>query len=118
MSVWEAYKRRRLWDENMGGGDSPVDKFRFNGEDGEFAEDYEKVQQELFKVVLSKYPDETIDFLNTIAQRGDEEVGSLLRKMRKENGSRLPKEPQHPTEGDEVMPPMADVGHNPDNDGE
>lgn len=101
----------------MDDGSNPVDKFRFNTGEEDYAEDYEKVQQELFKVVLSKYPNETLDFLNTIAQRGDEEITNLLRKMRKDKGMRLPREPQHPTDGDEVVPSMADRGHDQGGEG-
>jgi hypothetical protein len=63
-----------------------------------------------------KYPNETVDFLNTIAKRGDEEVRSLVRKMRRDKGPKLPKEPQHPTDGDEVVPAMADRGHDMNSD--
>jgi tRNA G46 methylase TrmB len=119
MSVWKEYLRRRELREGLADGGDPVAKFKFNTDDEDYAEDYEKVQQELFKTVMSKYPNETLDFLNTIAQRGDEEIASLLRKMKKDKGPKLPHEPQHPTEGDEVVPSTADTGHNPDfNSGE
>jgi hypothetical protein len=119
MSFWERYVERRKMREGLGDGDSPVDRFRFNTDDDDVGEDHEKVQQELFKVVMGKYPQEAVDFLNTIAQRGDEEVASLLRRMKKEKGPRLPRGPQHPTDGDEVVPATADTGHNPDfNSGE
>lgn len=116
MSHWKEFMRRRQLSEGLASGVSPVDKFRFNTDDADddVAQDHEKLQHELFKVVMSKYPNETMDFLNTIANRGDEEVSSLLRKVRRDKGPKLPKEPQHPTDGDEVVPSMADRGHNPE----
>lgn len=116
MSFWKEYVRRRRVQEGMEDGSSPVDRFKFNTDDEDFAEDYEKVQTELFKLVFSKYPNETVDFLNTIAQRGDEEIAGLLRKMKKDKGTKLPKEPRHPTDGHEIVPSKADVAHNPEND--
>lgn len=119
MSVWKQFIKNRSIKEGLEDGSDPVAKFKFNGDDNDYAEDYEKVQQELFKTIMSKYPNECIDFLNTIANRGDEEVSSLLRKMKKEKSSnRLPREPQHPTDGHEVMPSSADTGHAPEYDGE
>lgn len=119
MSIWKDYLRKRQLLEGLADGGDPVAKFKFNGEDDEdYAEDYEKIQQELFKVVMSKYPNETVDFLNTLASRGDEEVSSLLRKMKKDKGTKLPREPQHPTDGHEVVPSSADSGHNPEFDGD
>lgn len=114
MSVWRNYLKQRRLREGLADGHDPVDKFKFNTDDEDFAEDHEKVQQELIKTVLNKYPEETMDFLSTIANRGDEEVSSLLRRLRKERGSRLPREPQHPSSGDEVVPSSADVAHNPE----
>lgn len=110
MSLWQKYTKTRAIREGLG--DSPVDKFKFNSDDDGFAEDHEKLQQELFKAVISKYPEETMDFFNTIANRGDEEVAGLMKKMSKEKGFRLPKEPQHPTDGHEFVPSTADIGHN------
>jgi hypothetical protein len=119
MSVWKQFLKNRHVRESLEDGSDPTARFKFNSEDDDYAEDYERVQQELFKIVLSKYPNECLDFLNMIANRGDEEISGLLRKMKKEKSSgRLPKEPQHPTDGDEVVRAAADVGHNPEYEGE
>jgi hypothetical protein len=112
MSAWKQYMNKRQLREGLADGHNPVDKFRFNTRDEDHAEDYEKTQTELFKTVMSKYPNETQEFLNSLAQRGDEEIANLLRKMRKDKGPRLPREPRHPTDGDEVVPSTADTGHN------
>lgn len=119
MSEWQKYLEKRAYLEGLGdtGGGSPVDRFKFNTDDEDMAEDHEHVQQELFKVVIGKYPEETMDFLNTIANRGDEEVASLLRRVRKDKSSRLPREPKHPSDGDEFVPSSADIAHNPEQGG-
>jgi hypothetical protein len=111
MSLWNQYLRKRGVSEALDDESNPVDKFKFNTDDEDYAEDYEKVQTELFKVVFAKYPTETVDFLNTIAGRGDEEVTNLLRKMRKDKGTKLPRRPEHPTDGHEFVPSTADRGH-------
>jgi hypothetical protein len=114
MSVWKNWLTKRRFIEGLGDDTNPADKFKFNTDDDDFGEDYERVQSELFKVIINKYPDEAMDFFNTIAGRGDEEVASLLRKLRTDKSPRLPRQPQHPTDGDEVVPSTADTGHNPE----
>lgn len=121
MSHWQQYVKNKKFYENIDAeldSQDPVNKFKFNGEDEDYAEDYEKIEKELFGIVMRKYPNESIDFLNTLASRGDQEVSSLLRKLKKEKSSnRLPREPRHPTDGHEVAPSLADTGHNPDEGG-
>ena len=116
MSAWKDYKKKQRLREGLADGQNPVDRFRFNTNDEDYAEDYEKTQVELFKVAMSKYPTETQDFLNGLAQRGDEEIANLLRKVRKDKTTKLPKAPQHPTDGDEIVPFTADSGY--DSNGE
>lgn len=71
--------------------------------------DYEKVKRELFTVVLTKYPDETFRFLEEIGDRGDEEVRTLLRKLRRQKtgGGGF----THKHDPDQVVPCIADTGH-------
>jgi len=110
MSMWTKWKKRRDLTEGLGEGGSPVDSFKFNtGGDGH-AEDYEHIQHELFSIVMSKYPDETMQFLDGIAQRGDEEVLNLLRKLQQEPsmGDEDGNTPRNPPE---VVPPASDTGH-------
>lgn len=104
MSIWREYRRVR---ESLSLGDDPAAKFDFE----DAADDHEHVQVELFKAALSKYPGETMDFLNSLANRGDEEISSLLRRVRKDKGPALPKEPRHPSDGHEIVPSSADRGH-------
>jgi hypothetical protein len=108
--MFQEWLKQRKIKEEFGMGSEPVDQFKFNTDDQDFADDHEHIQKELFKVVMSKYPEETLQFLNEIAARGDEEVASLLRKMQKD-GPRQMQEPSHPTDGDEVVPSGADTGY-------
>lgn len=106
MSMFQKWLRMR---EGFADSGDPVDGFKFDGEDQDFAADHEHVQQELFKTILSKYPEEMMQFLDGIAQRGDSEVASLLSKLKREKKPYT--EPQHNTEPDEVVPSGADRGY-------
>jgi len=116
MSIFKDYMRRRQVKEGMGEGGDPIDDFKFNSGDEDFADDYDNIKQELFDAVLSKYPEETMQFLNGIAQRGDEEIASLLSKLQQERPGEV-KEPHHPTDYDEIVPSGADSGFGGDGDG-
>jgi len=111
MSMFKDWMRRRNLREGLADSGEPMDGFKLNSDDNDFAADHEHIQKELFKTILTKYPDETMQFLNGIAQRGDEEVANLLSKMRREKKTQF-KEPKHPTDGDEVVPSGADSGYN------
>ena len=89
---------------------NPSDRFKLNNSD-DLGSDYDHTLQELMKVVMSKYERETMQFLNGIAARGDQEVANLVKKLDKEVKPIPTAEPRHPTEGDEVVPPNADTGH-------
>lgn len=110
MSMFADWLEKKRLRESLEDGDDPVSNFRFNNDDDDFSDDQDQVQAELFKTVLRKYPEETMDFLHTIAQRGDTEISALLNKIDKGRGPRLNKEPRHPSDYDEVMPPIADTG--------
>ena len=109
MGHFKAWLRERRIKEDINGS-SPDNKFQSS--QGDFGTDYERAQKELFSAVMSKYPTETLQFLDGIAQRGDEEVRSLLAKVRKDKQPNEFKKPTHPTDGDEVVPPAADTGYN------
>ena len=105
------FKKWLRYREGLGDTGEPMDGFKLGADDNDFAGDHEHIQKELFKVIMSKYPDEAMQFLNGIAQRGDQEVASLLSKLKREKKSQF-KEPQHPTDGHEVVPSGADSGYN------
>ena len=117
MSTFQDWLKNRQLREEFGAEGEPVDDFKFNTDDQDFADDYENVEKELFKAVMSKYPEETEQFLNGIAQRGDEEISALLRKLKKDQPMQM-KEPQHPTDGDEIVPSGADSGYGGGGEGE
>jgi hypothetical protein len=52
-----------------------------------------------------------MQFFEGIAQRGDQEVAALLRKLQRDIGPTAHKEPDHPSDGDEVVPSGADTGY-------
>jgi hypothetical protein len=105
----EWLKKKRL-KEGLADGRDPVAGFKFNQDADDFAEDQDRAEADLFKTVMRKYPEETMDFLQTISQRGDTEISALLRKIDKNRGPRLSKNPEHPSSGDEVVPSLADSG--------
>ena len=111
ISMFREWLRRRRLQEGLADTVNPSDAFKLDNEDADFAADHEHLQKELFKTIMSKYPDETMQFLNGIAQRGDQEVASLLGKLRRDKKPQF-SEPKHPSEGDEVVPSGADRGYN------
>lgn len=117
MSVWKQFIKNRRIKESLEDGEDPAARFKFNDDEDDYADDYEKVQEEIFKTIMSKYPNECLDFISTIANRGDQEIANLLRRMKKNKSSnRLPREPQHPSDGHEVVPSAADSGVGPEFD--
>lgn len=74
--------------------------------------DFDKTKKELFDIVISRYPEETMQFLEEMSERGDEELKNLFRKLKHERGggpTHQPGNPQRQTHT--IIPPMADVGH-------
>jgi hypothetical protein len=120
MGVFTNWVKKKAIFEDLNAVNDPVDRFKFNdgGPDPDKPFDYEKVRSELFKLVMDKYPDETMRFLHDIAQRGDTEVKTLLAQM---NAGRKPKEfrePPHSSSQDEVVPSSADAAHGPGDGGQ
>lgn len=111
MSIYQQWLKKRMVREGLGDSGEPVDGFKYNAGDEDRGEDYERTQHELFKAVMSKYPEETMQFLNGIAQRGDQEIAELLRKLGSDKPVQM-KEPRHSSEEDEVVPSGADTGYN------
>lgn len=95
-------------------GESPVNAFKINNADN-FGVDYEHTMNDLLKLIITKYNNEFISFLKRLHQRGDEEVGSLLKKIDKPNISYQRFGKDNDTE--EIVPNDADRAHS-DVDGE
>lgn len=110
MNIYEKWLvKRRLREEN-GFEKEAAAQFLSNQEDEVISDDQEKIRQELFTLVCNKYPGETMQFLDGMAQRGDEEINNLMSKIRGGNLSSKVKEPKHPSEKPVVVPPLADSG--------
>ena len=115
--MFQEWLRKRGVKESFGDEADPVDGFKFGGSDDDYADDYENIQKELFKSVMSKYPDEAMEFFNGIAQRGDEEIAMLLSKLQQDKPNQS-REPSHPSDGDEIVPSNADTGFGGEGGGE
>ena len=113
MSNWQRWLKKRQFREGLGEGGDPVSDFKFSTGVDDNVDDYDHVQQELFKAVMSKYPEESMQFFDGIAQRGDQVIAALLRKLQQDQPTQM-KEPSHPGDGDEVVPSNADTGYGGD----
>ena len=110
MKSFAGWVERRTLLEDIEDVDDPADKYKLNS-DGDMADDYDRTLTELIKAVMSKYEQETMQFLTGIAERGDEEIADILRRLSKENRPSDFEEPEHPTSGREVVPPESDTGY-------
>lgn len=115
--MFKEWAKKRKIREDFDNDIGAADKFKFNVGEEDYADDHDHVEKELFKAVMSKYPEESMEFLNNIAARGDEEIASLLRKLNK-GGPEESKEPQHQSDGDEVVPYGSDSGFGGEEGGE
>jgi len=111
MGLWQQWIKNKCLKEQGDLSPNPDQTFKFNSNDADFGVDYDNVKRELFTVVWSKYTDEVMQFMNGIAQRGDQEVAALLRKLEKDVTPSQQKRPRHPAQDDELKPPEADTGH-------
>lgn len=114
MSIFREWLKKRGLKEGLDNNQDPVADFKFNSPDKDYAEDHDRLEMELFKTVWRKYPEETMDFLSSLSQKGDNELNALLRKVDKNQKPRLSREPQHPKDGEEVRIPVADGGFSGD----
>jgi len=118
MSMFQDWLKKKGYYEGFGDDSNPTNKFNFNIDDDDFAEDHDRLENELFKTILRKYPEETMDFFQTVAQRGDAEILNLIKKLDRGRGPRLSREPRHPSNYDEISPSSADAGFSGGSEGE
>ena len=102
MSLFADYLRKQKIRESLS---SPFEK---PAQDDQ-ADDYDQLQRELFKTIMSKYPEETEAFLNGFAQRGDQEIVGMLSKLGR--NMRSPAKAHHPSDQDEIVPAASDLAH-------
>ena len=111
MKTFAAYANERGLREDIEDIQNPSDRFKLNS-DEDMGSDYDHTLTELIKAVMNKYEQETMQFLQGIADRGDQEIADLMQKLGKEQKPSDIEGPRHPTDYDnEVVPPMADTGY-------
>lgn len=97
-------KKRKLGENS-----DPTDRFRFNG-DADIAGDYEHELREISKILITRYHDDFIRFLERLAEeRNDGELRSLVRHVQLGNSPDSWK-PRYPKDQDVVAMPTADRG--------
>lgn len=111
MGLWDQWLRNRHLKEQDDISSDPEQNFKFNKKGGDFGVDHDAIKHEIFDLVWRKYTDETMQFLSGIAQRGDHEIAMLLRKLESDVTPSQMKEPRHPSDDDELVPPNADTGN-------
>ena len=94
----------------------PTDKFKFNTTGEDIGNDYESTQREVTKAIMSKYHRQFMIFLNNLAdENSDSELKKFARKLETDKSSSSTKswKPDHHSDRDEVIPPAADRGFDP-----
>lgn len=118
MGLWDQWVKNKRFLEQENLASDPDQIFKFNSDDTELGVDHDAIKHELFDLVWNKYTDESMQFFSGIAQRGDQEIALLLRKLEKDATPSQMKEPRHPSDDNEVVPPNADTGHSDDGGGD
>lgn len=79
--------------------------------DNDFAQDNDHLEFEIFKLIKRKFPEDMRDFFDTLTQKGDNEINSLIKKFHK-TATDVGLNPEHPEEEkDEISPSSADSGY-------
>jgi len=116
-------QKRRYLESGLGGVEDPTDRFRFNNNQGnDIAVDYERIQQELVKLVMAKYQPKVLQFLKVLAEEhADQELMTLIRKLETDNspgammGSNSGWKPRNAP--DDIVAPEADKGNDANDSG-
>jgi len=111
MSIFKNWMKNKIIKEGLADGIDPSRNYQSNMDDQNSSNDYERNQRDLFKKVYEKYPEETLDFFHTMAQRGDQEIKNLLRKLDNRYSEKIKRGPEHAfNQKDELAPSLADSG--------
>lgn len=121
MAIYDFYNWlviKKAIEEGFDEPSDPTDKFKFNNADdrSNVADDYEKTQKEVTKVVMTKYHSQFMRFLRQLSEEhSDGELQGLIRKLETDKSSGYTKswKPNHPSNKDDVVPPEADRGIDP-----
>lgn len=91
----------------------PTDRFKHNP-DSDFAQDHDKAQQEIIKVLCTKYHKQFMIFLNQLAdEHRDRELEELTSQLQTDTATGRGWRPKHDSDKDRFMPPTADRGIDP-----
>lgn len=94
-------------------GIEPADRFSHNP-DTDRAPDREKTEQDLVKVLLSKYQREFMSFITQLGEEHrDREIQDFSSKLKTDVACGRPWRPDHASDKDRVVPPEADRGMDP-----
>ncbi len=104
MKSWSEYKNIK---EELDDVDNPSARYKINNADN-FGVDYEHTMSELLKILITKYQGDFLQFLRKFVQRGDQEMGDLLKKIDKETSISYTKTAET---DDEIVPSLADRGY-------
>jgi|LakMenEpi03Aug12_release.lakeMendotaPanAssembly.Ray.scaffolds.fasta_scaffold20543_4 hypothetical protein len=111
--MFKDWLKKKHYKEGLADNDNPVEKYNFNKDnDSDFAEDQDRTEVELFKIIMRKYPEETMDFFQTMSRRGDAEISNLIKKLDRNSVPKLSLKPKHSPNFDEIVPSSADSGYN------
>lgn len=111
MSLCDFHQWRKTFVEDL---ESATDRFRFNpGADS--GQDYEKTQQELVKILMSKHRQRFMQFIKQLSdETSDREVKDLADRLETDRSARPNWKPSHRISNDDIIvPPMADRGIDP-----
>ncbi len=85
--------------------------YRYNSEEDR-AGDYEVALNDLTKIVMSKYNNEFMKFLNQLVrERGDNELERMLKKVDPQKNAGHLYKPRKNKEQEDVVAPISDRGH-------
>lgn len=106
----EWINKRRLKEALSVDGEKNFD-IRSSSNDNDFAQDNDHLEFEIFKLIKRKFPDDLRDFFDTLTQKGDNEMNSLIKKFNR-TATDIGINPEHPEEDkDEIAPSSADSGY-------
>jgi len=109
MKKFEDWLRKKSLAEDSDGSD--IFGFDRNIEPSQIEDrsvDYDQTINDLIRVLLNKYRDETMKFIENIASRGDNEVKDILNKINQTQNNKKSEQPQAKDNDDEYVLPNSD----------
>jgi hypothetical protein len=106
MKSWAEYMKFK---EELDDLENPSGRFKINNADN-FGVDYEHTMGDLLKILITKYHGEFLQFLRKFVEKGDGELGNLLKKIDKEPNS-ITYQRFGDDDIEEIVPNGADKGY-------